>query len=327
MYDATRPGTEPVIGSTPLPGRSLPPRWRRLLQWTALLLVGAFWAWYLLRIWGELSAYQWQWSLGPVLAAVILWIGYTAAQAWGWVLLTRAVGGAIEAKSGSRIWLLSMPARYVPGNVWHVLSRVYMGSRAGLSAGSVLLSSTLEQGMMVIGPLVVFLLSLMFWVDRLDHRFLLLALLLPAGLGCLHPRILLPLVRLVSRLFRKPAPVLELRYGQMIALAGWYALGHFLSSLAGCLVVASLAPVALPDVPVFVGAYALAYLVGYLSFLTPTGLGVREAALLGLLSLLMPSPVAAVAALLSRALSSLAEMICVAGLAGAWRPRPRESER
>lgn len=294
---------------------------RRVLQLAILSLIAVFWAWYLLRIWDELSAFRWQWSPAPIMGAIALWWLYTLGQALGWVFLNRAIGGQVSTRSGARIWLFSMPARYVPGNVWHVLSRMYLGSQAGLEASTVLLSSTIEQGMMVIAPLLVFLLSLVAWADRVDSRFVLLGLLFPIGLICLHPRVLAPLVRLAARLFRRPVPTVELRYAPMLALVGWYSVLHLASSLACYLVVVSLTPVPLDEMAAVFGAYALAYVVGYLSFLTPTGLGVREAALLGLLSLLLPTPVAAVAALLSRALSSVGELACILMLGYCLHPR------
>ena len=297
---------------------------RAPLQLAALALVGVFWGLYLARIWNQLVSYSWRWSAIPVVGAVLIWGLYTLAQALGWLFLARTAGGQVTAPQGVRVWLLSMPARYIPGNVWHILSRVYLGNRVGLRPGPVLVASTVEQGMMIMGPLMVFLLSLVAWSDRVDSRFLFLALLIPVGLACLHPRILQPLIMLASKVFHKPAPVLELRYRHLLAVAGWYTALHFASGTAGYLVVVSLAPLPLSDLPMLAGAYSLAYVVGYLSLLTPTGLGVREAALLGLLSTMVPAPVAAVAALLSRGLSSLGEGLCIVSAGALWRWRPHD---
>src|SRR5262249_27823645 len=63
-----------------------------------------------------------------------------------------------------------------------------------------------------------------------------------------------------------------------------------------------------------VGIYALGWDIGFLSFLTPSGLGFREAAIVLLLGLSLVTPNAALAtvlAFLSRILSTLAELLCV----------------
>jgi uncharacterized membrane protein YbhN (UPF0104 family) len=68
------------------------------------------------------------------------------------------------------------------------------------------------------------------------------------------------------------------------------------------------------------GVYALAWDIGFLSFVTPSGIGFREAALVALLlasGLIASGPasvgVATVIALLARLLTTLAELACIGG--------------
>jgi len=66
--------------------------------------------------------------------------------------------------------------------------------------------------------------------------------------------------------------------------------------------------------PLCIGIYAIAWDFGFITFITPSGLGFRELAITALFALSLPSvPVALVAilALLSRAVSTLAELLCV----------------
>jgi hypothetical protein len=66
--------------------------------------------------------------------------------------------------------------------------------------------------------------------------------------------------------------------------------------------------------PLCIGIYAIAWDFGFVTFITPSGLGFRELAIAVLFALSLPSvPVALVAilALLSRAVSTLAELLCV----------------
>jgi glycosyltransferase 2 family protein len=51
--------------------------------------------------------------------------------------------------------------------------------------------------------------------------------------------------------------------------------------------------------------------VGYLSFITPSGLGVREGVLTALLALVYPLPVAIVASLLFRLMCTLGEFAAI----------------
>jgi hypothetical protein len=72
-----------------------------------------------------------------------------------------------------------------------------------------------------------------------------------------------------------------------------------------------LTPVTLHQMPFVVGASALAWVVGYLSFLTPSGLGVREGVLTILLAQVYPLPVAIVGSLLYRLVLTLGEVLAV----------------
>jgi uncharacterized membrane protein YbhN (UPF0104 family) len=88
------------------------------------------------------------------------------------------------------------------------------------------------------------------------------------------------------------------------------------------------APPTLPALLVATGIYALGWDIGFLSFVTPSGLGFREAviALLLVLSGLVPAAagvvLATVVAVLARLLSTGAEVLCIgsAYATGRWLP-------
>ena len=67
----------------------------------------------------------------------------------------------------------------------------------------------------------------------------------------------------------------------------------------------------LDKLPVFIAMNAAAYLIGYVSFITPSGLGFREGALVAFLSPFFPTPVAVALALAARLWSTAGEMLGV----------------
>ncbi|HIE28083.1 TPA: methyltransferase domain-containing protein, partial [Candidatus Poribacteria bacterium] len=77
------------------------------------------------------------------------------------------------------------------------------------------------------------------------------------------------------------------------------------------LFVKSLSPLSWIKFPAMMGAYALAWTVGFLSVITPSGLGVREGILSLLLAVYMPTATATLVALLSRIWSTMAELVLV----------------
>ena len=81
----------------------------------------------------------------------------------------------------------------------------------------------------------------------------------------------------------------------LVYLILWCGVG-----IAFFLFVKSLSPLEWHLIPETIGIYAMAWTVGFLSFITPAGLGIREGALSFLLSTLLPEATAIFVALLSR---------------------------
>lgn len=88
-----------------------------------------------------------------------------------------------------------------------------------------------------------------------------------------------------------------------LSLVSWilYGLVYFLF-------LASLTPLPLGVLPQLAGVNALSFVAGYLAFVTPGGLGAREAAMTALLLPLVPASVAAVLAVASRLWTIIAEV-------------------
>jgi len=118
-----------------------------------------------------------------------------------------------------------------------------------------------------------------------------------------------------------PAP------GTVALLAAGYAAYWAVTGLAFAALVASVHRLAPGEVPLVVAAYAAAYAVGFLSLLTPAGLGVREGVLVVALSPVLPAGPALVVALVSRVWMMAAELAgaavaqLAAGRRGAVAPR------
>jgi len=312
-------------------------RWRRLVQWMVIALVVGFWLWFVVRNGAELVTYPWQVATAGSAAALVLAGGaamlYFLGLALGWTLLLRRMGEPMPWGRGARIWFSSTFMRYVPGNVWHVVGRVVLGGAAGASRTRLLVSTTVEQVLTVLAAVVVFALSLPAWpagsLPLLGEGqgggwTVWLLALVPLGLIALHPAILERSLNLALRLARRGRPPLDLRlrYGDILLLLIWYAATTALSGLSLCLVVTGLTSLPLAHWPMVTGIAAGAWAIGYLSFLTPTGLGVREGAMTALLALIVPLPVATVASLLARLVSSLGEAVWVAVASGvAWSQR------
>jgi len=300
------------LGRRELARRPRAAQWKWLAQGLALVVVIVLWGAYLARSWEQLAGYQWRIASGLLGLAALGWAAYFLMLGVGWVFLVRRAGHQMPLGGGLRAWACSMPARYVPGNVWHVVGRLYLGSRLGARIETLLATSAVEQVLTVLGAVLVGLaLGLS---DRAAAWRPGLALVAGLGLIAIHPKVLGAALGLAGRLLgKRPEPV-RLSYRDLALALGWYVLANLVSGVAFWLLVLSLGGAGPQHLLRLIGAYALAYAVGYLSFLTPAGLGAREAALVALLGGLGASPVAVAASLLARAASALGEALGVAAL-------------
>jgi len=123
----------------------------------------------------------------------------------------------------------------------------------------------------------------------------------------------------LAKLGRQPV-AFSLRYRAVLGVtlswaASWVVAGAGFYLLARALVATPLPPAALP---IAIGIYAIGWDVGFLTFITPSGLGFREVTLAFLLaeSGIVPfaagAGLAAVIAILARLLSTGAELLCIA---------------
>jgi uncharacterized membrane protein YbhN (UPF0104 family) len=273
----------------------------------ALLLVAGFWALFLGRQLRALAQYAWRFD--PASLAIALGFAalyhLTLAFCWSWLL--RRMGGGLPYRQALRVWQSSMLARYVPGNVWHILSRMALAERLGTPPARVLASSTLEQALNVIGALALAGLTFPFWGLPATDQFWLLALV-PLGLLALHPRLAGGALAWAARRFNRPQLAWRYRYREILLATAGYMLAMAWVGLALYATLSGLAHVTPAQLPLYIGTGALAWAVGYLSFLTPSGLGVREGMLVLILSQVMPVPAAVVGSLLYRLVVTLAEL-------------------
>ncbi len=234
--------------------------------------------------WSQLTAHTFQWN--PWLLA-LAFLGFMLQElSYGliWQNILARLGARLGLRMCLRIYLASEFVRYIPGNVWHVLTRILWVSKYGVSRPVAFASMTIELVTKIAAGVLVFSASLLFWRDfgaigSVLHGPLVDILGIAsifALLVILHPRVLNGLLNQALRLLKRE-------------------------------------PVRLGLLPICIGIYALAWDIGFVSFITPSGLGFREAAIVGLFALALPLPagLATIMALLSRFVSTIAEVICV----------------
>src|SRR5205085_10066625 len=147
----------------------------------------------------------------------------------------------------------------------------------------------------------------------------------------LHPRVLNGLLNLALRLLKRNTVQLTVRYSDILLVTLAWCASWIVAGSAFYVLLLALWPTApLVALPICIGIYALAWDIGFVSFITPSGLGFREGAIVGLFALSLPLPagLAPIIAILSRFVSTMAELLCVgiAYLSGGGQVRKIQQE-
>ena len=218
----------------------------------------------------------------PLVAGGILcFLFYYALRAFSWNTLLKESGHNISLKESSYLWGFAELKRFIPGNIWSFLTKTISFEDKGIDKKSIAKLLFIEIGMFVLSCIIFSLLSLNFVLESI----------LPSSLGFIH-QLSIPAVILLTmfytfnrsfipkshskilNLFRfflpdlKPIITLNLLLINLLFLF-FYGLGYFL-------VISSVVTLPLHHSLSLLGFFVFSLLTGYLSFVTPMGLGVRE---------------------------------------------------
>ena len=317
--------------SSQYPSRPAAHRGKRLLKRALGLIVVALILIFLGRNladnWNKLSGYHWQASAPLLALAFIGFVAQTLSYPLVWRLILRRLGYTLSLPKSVRIYLASEFVRYLPGNVWHVITRILWAEREGIPKSIGFVSMTVELVTKIASAALVFAVTLLFWprIDVLGSAIggqisVLIGLAaIPAVLGLMQPRLLAWLLNRALKLMRKEPITLPMRYRDVLITVLCWCGSWAIGGVAFYLLVVGVIGASgwsLLTLLLSIGIASLGWDIGFLSFITPSGLGFREAAtaLLLTLSLVVPGiALATVIAFLWRILSTLAELLCVGG--------------
>lgn len=253
------------------------------------------------REWDVISGYNWTPSLLWFISSIVVLLITYLLFGFIWVLILRMIHVKMDWFKGISIFLISMFGRYIPGGVWSALGRIYLCRLEGIPDSMPAVSVLLEQTYLVVSAGLVFTVSLLFWNDTGSAlRVLPAVFILPLFFVFLHPRPFLKILNPVLSKFGRGPIHISLSFKQMLILAGYYSSHWLVTGTAFYFFICSFYPLALYYIPILSGIYAISFVAGYVAFIAPAGLGVREGALTVLLSFFIPTPIAIGVALLSR---------------------------
>ncbi len=292
-------------------------RRRRVLVGLQLAFVGAvlaFLGWALRDVWSDAIPRLADADPLTLVAALLVLAAYYCLFVVGWQWILAAFGIQVPYRLALHAEMASMLAKYVPGGVWTPLARIMWLRRAGgVESTSLVLSSILlEAGLSAVAGILVFTGGLAA-VEAVDAPLVPLFAFGLVTAVLLHPRVFTALARALFRRFDAPEPP-RLPYRALVGLLVYYAFTWLVGGVALYLLLRSLAAdPGLETIPYLGGAAAVGAIVAVLAVFAPSGLGVREASMYGLMVVLVPAAAALGATILNRFAITLVEAALLGG--------------
>lgn len=315
------------------------PRWaKRAIRWAVtVLILGVVAYFFAVALWAnwdriaaEHLAFDPLWIVATIMFAIAVPV---TGLLWGRMvrLLDRVAEGRVTRVEAIVVQCASWLLKYIPGQVGSVVNKVVWAGKKGVSRSLVAITFVYENVFLQIASIV-------------PSVVILLASLGPQIFGDNATLLVLPLLVLVPMvavgykpffhaLVNVPARrVLKSEVPPDYFLTSWQAvrfsfefLGpRILNGIGFVILAATVADIGPEHWLPFAAAYVLAGAVGILAFFVPSGLGVREAIIVLILSQYIPVPEAIVISLLARLLSTLGDGLVAILYVGLRRTIPKE---
>ena len=213
--------------------------------------------------------------------SLMLFVAYYFLRCYLWQKILEFKGHKMQLMKTAYLWEFSEFKRYVPGNVWSFLSRVSLFENAGVEKKIIGIALLDEIQLIIISCSIISIFCLPLLLSSVESTQLLRQMQIII-LGSTAAIIAYSVV--VAFLFQKRGlrnfranlflPGYSLKQKIILTLLSTVAFLFFgFATLVACLSVFSFEPKLYFELAAF---FTFALLAGYLSFITPMGLGVRE---------------------------------------------------
>jgi uncharacterized membrane protein YbhN (UPF0104 family) len=289
------------------------PRLVRVLTALVLCTVIGFLAYRILANLEQIRAFSWHMRPTTLALSVGLEVGVFAAGTFVWrTIVARFDAEPVAFRTLLRIWSGSTLGRYVPGVIWQFAIGFGLANRHRVSPTLLLTSLSVHMGVTLAAASLI--------AAALAPAFGPTSLLWPGcvllvALAAIHPRCIDGARRLLARIIRRELPAWHGSYRDGLVLLALNLASWLVYGTAFWLLLGSLAEMPFATLRDAIGIHALVFVAGYVAFVVPAGLGVREAALALLLGPYFPAGVAAAVAAFTRLWTIAAELAtCVVSL-------------
>lgn len=247
-------------------------------------------------------------SINPIylLIGFIFFFLWFYLRAYAWQLFLEKEGYKLKLKDTIFRWEFSELKRFVPGNVWSFLGRVSLFEEKGVPKKIIAKGLIYEIQLVVAASFFLSILSVPLITEYLKinipflNLLITLIILIGTAIFLFSGKINLGKLKSIIPVFN---------FFDNLKFLSIYVVSCFFFGAGTFFSAYSLFSLEISKFLEYVGFFSFSLLVGYLSFLTPSGLGVREAVITFGLSKSILIPQAALIAIFSRIILIVSELI------------------
>ncbi len=246
--------------------------------------------------------------MGAIGTILLLYGAALAVTVWAWGRMLNAMARPLPWHQHAYIYITTSVTRRLPGSLWHVAGRAMLYHQRAVPGRAVALASALEVAWMMVSGAAVVLLLWPLLARHMQNRWnglLLIVAIGIAGLVLLHPASWRRLRRLSGEMEPGASGI---RWQEGLGWLAAYAVSWLCGGSIVLVLAHSLHPLPLQAWAGVVASWVLAYLLGLMIAILPSGLGVAELSLTVALTAYMPPGIAALVAIASRLVFTMLEV-------------------
>ena len=236
--------------------------------------------------WQEIKAYQWEIHWGYMICSVLAGVGTLFVLSSVWLKIIAGFGHKLSITKAFRIFYLSNLGRYIPGKIWQLFGILYLTKKEGIPPERAGASFVFSQMISIPASLLVFVLAAQIepklLVDQVavlgdKSAYLMTAAMVAISLVMvLWPQKVLAVGNAILRKLKRPQVIFTLDKKVALTIFVGYSVSWIMYGTAFWLFTRAVTNGAGCGLVAAVGAFIVAYQIGYLALFAPGGFGPRE---------------------------------------------------
>ncbi len=251
-----------------------------------------------------------------ILAFIVLNIGWLLS-CWNWGKVLEAFDCKVPYRTVYIIYFRSMPAKYLPGKVWHLAGSTYVSRKLGVAEGPSIAAFVITQAYSILSGIVLIMAAVTFGImqkpgsEILPFRWTAALVLAATGVLVVKPGLIGRLMNLILPLFKLKKITVDVRFTTSLFLFSIYIIPWLVYGLAFWLLAGTMISVPFSMYPALTAIFTTGTVIGFIAVFSPGGIGVRAAAIAALAPTVVPfsAAFALAVALIYRLAISVIEII------------------